>query len=122
MSEDQNIVVAVQGKVRGIIPAEKLSIDEQVVPFKGKSVHGTYNPKKPKTQEVVLQDICVVWCGWSRPQSGNIHREDRALPRTTRHQGVWQHRVASAVIDSSNLVAQDILRQLVHQRGSPDDV
>ena len=34
--------------MRGIIPAEKLSIDEQVVPFKGKSVHGTYNPKKPK--------------------------------------------------------------------------
>ena len=35
-------------KVRGIVPAEKLSIDEQVVPFKGKSILRTYNPKKPK--------------------------------------------------------------------------
>ena len=42
------LVDAVQEKVRGIIPAEKLSIDEQVVPFKGKSVLRTYNPKKPK--------------------------------------------------------------------------
>ena len=42
------LVEAVQEKVQGIIPAEKLSIDEQVVPFKGKSVLRMYNPKKPK--------------------------------------------------------------------------
>ena len=39
---------AVGEKVRGNVPAEKLSIDEQVVPFKGKSILRTYNPKKPK--------------------------------------------------------------------------
>ena len=29
-------------------PQEYLSIDEQIVPFKGKSSLKTYNPKKPK--------------------------------------------------------------------------
>ena len=40
---------AVVEKDRGIVPAGKFSIDEQVVPFKGKSVLIAYNPKKPKT-------------------------------------------------------------------------
>lgn len=35
-------------KFNDAIPAEKLSIDEQVVPFKGSSSLKTYNPKKPK--------------------------------------------------------------------------
>ena len=75
-------------------------------PIQGKIC--SQNVQSQETQGVELQDLCVVWCGWSHPQSGNIHREDRALPRTTRHQGIWQHRVAFAVIDSSQCVAQHV--------------
>ncbi|KAK3893237.1 hypothetical protein Pcinc_002923 [Petrolisthes cinctipes] len=38
----------VTSKVSSTLPAEKLSIDEQIVPFKGCSRLRTYNPKKPK--------------------------------------------------------------------------
>ena len=39
---------AVSKKVRSVMPGEKMSIDEQVIPFKGKSRLRQYNPKKPK--------------------------------------------------------------------------
>lgn len=39
---------AITAKFTSRPPAEKLSIDEQVIPFKGKSSLKTYNPKKPK--------------------------------------------------------------------------
>lgn len=42
------IVDMIHSKVSSIIPAEKLSIDEQIVPFKGNIGIRTYNPKKPK--------------------------------------------------------------------------
>lgn len=42
------IVDMVSSKVSSILPAEKLSINEQIVPFKGRSRLRTYNPKKPK--------------------------------------------------------------------------
>lgn len=35
-------------KFSSTLPAEKLSVDEQIVPFKGRSSMRTYNPKKPK--------------------------------------------------------------------------
>ena len=38
----------ISSKVSCIPPAEKLSIDEQIVPFKGNSGIRTYNPKKIK--------------------------------------------------------------------------
>ncbi|XP_066941424.1 piggyBac transposable element-derived protein 2-like [Macrobrachium rosenbergii] len=38
----------ITSKVSSTSPAEKLSIDEQIVPFKGTSSMKTYNPKKPK--------------------------------------------------------------------------
>ncbi|XP_066978982.1 uncharacterized protein [Macrobrachium rosenbergii] len=38
----------ITSKVSSTSPAEKLSIDEQIVPFKGTSSTKTYNPKKPK--------------------------------------------------------------------------
>lgn len=34
-------------KIKSVVPGEKLSIDEQVIPFKGRSSLRTYNPKKP---------------------------------------------------------------------------
>ncbi len=37
-----------RGKVNELTVSEKISVDEQVVPFKGKSILRTYNPKKPK--------------------------------------------------------------------------
>ena len=37
---------AVTNKVRSVLPGEKMSIDEQVVPFKGNSRLRQYNPKK----------------------------------------------------------------------------
>ena len=39
---------AVSNMVRSVMPGEKMSIDEQVIPFKGKSRLRQYNPKKPK--------------------------------------------------------------------------
>ena len=42
------LIDAITTKVRSILPGEKMSIDEQVVPFKGKSRLRQYNPKKPK--------------------------------------------------------------------------
>ncbi|KAK4300288.1 hypothetical protein Pmani_027505 [Petrolisthes manimaculis] len=50
----------VTSKVSSTLPAEKLSIDEQIVPFKGCSRLRTYNPKKPKKwgyKIFVLSDI-----------------------------------------------------------------
>ncbi|MPC56634.1 PiggyBac transposable element-derived protein 3 [Portunus trituberculatus] len=38
----------ITSKVSSTVPAEKLSIDEQIVPYKGTSSIRTYNPKKPK--------------------------------------------------------------------------
>lgn len=42
------IVQMITSKGSSTIPAEKLSIDEQIVPFKRTSSIRTYNPKKPK--------------------------------------------------------------------------
>lgn len=44
---------AIRSKVNAVPKSERLSIDEQIVPFKGKSSLKRYNPKKPTKNGVI---------------------------------------------------------------------
>ena len=88
------------------------------MPFKGKSVHGTYNPKKPKKWGYKIFVLSGV--------DGLVHNLEVHTGKIESCPGQPDIKASGnivfTVLDTSKCEAQDILRQLVQQHGSPHDI
>lgn len=105
----QSLVTHITSKLMPIPMGEKMDVDEQVVPLKGRYI---LKRTCQQTKEIGLQDICLGslwWCLW------NLHRESCTTPWASRCGVKWQCCPLRAPAYTQARELQALLQQLLYK-------